>query len=349
MKDKIPYKIIFESVVGSQSYGLATPQSDEDIKGVYIQSDEDILANKYVPQIEVNKDTVYYELRRFLELVSTANPNVLELLYAPEKCIRIAEPEWIILLHHRELFLTKQAYFTYSGYAKTQLAKASGLNKKFNWEKKRTEKKNIADFCKVLDRDSGKTSTLNEWIPSNNLRDDNVGLTSINGIRDGYKLYVGDYYKGWGNDNTNEPKKSIVAKEDTNLWMGFMYFNRESYSTHCKEYSEYQKWLKNRNEDRTAINKKHGQDYDGKNIMHTVRLIMTAQEIPTEKKVNVDRTKNRDFLLDIKNGNINLAEVLEEWGNKAGDELKKLYDNSDLPNSYPIEEASKLELKIRNL
>ena len=41
-----------------------------------------------VPKLfNVTKDDVAYELRRFLELVSTGNPNVLELLFLPEKCI----------------------------------------------------------------------------------------------------------------------------------------------------------------------------------------------------------------------------------------------------------------------
>src|SRR5690606_2897021 len=89
----------------------------------------------------------------------------------------------------------------------------------------------------------------------------------------------------------------------------------------------------------------HGQDYDGKNIMHTARLILTAQEIPTEGKINVDRTKDRDFLLPIKHENVDLKKVIEEWEVKVN-EMKSLYDNSSLPDEV---ELGDLEYNIRTM
>jgi hypothetical protein len=129
--------------------------------------------------------------------------------------------EWDFLLGQKEKFLSKKCYNTFSGYAKTQLNKSRGLNKKFNWENKRTERKDIIDFCKTIDRDSGKTYLIKDWLGMHNLTQDQLGLTSIDGFRDCYKLYVdnagGMYkYKGVGNLETNEPRKSIVWKENNN-------------------------------------------------------------------------------------------------------------------------------------
>jgi len=347
------HRIIFEGIVGSQSYGLATPESDVDIKGVYIQTNEEILSNRYIPQIDVDKDTVYYEIRRFLELLSVGNPNVLELLYLPTKCILMSSIEWDFLLGQKEKFLSKKCYNTFSGYAKTQLNKSRGLNKKFNWENKRTERKDIIDFCKTIDRDSGKTYLIKDWLGMHNLTQDQLGLTSIDGFRDCYKLYVdnagGMYkYKGVGNLETNEPRKSIVWKENNNNWVGIVYFNRESYSSHCKEYKEYRKWLKNRNESRVATNKSHGQDYDSKNLLHVVRLIMTAKEIPLENKINVDRTKDREFLLSIKRGDVDLEQLIVDWTEEANN-LKEIYDNSDLKDDVDPEYIIGLELSVRQI
>ena len=71
--------IIFECITGSNAYGTNLPTSDIDIKGVFIQPLEDILGFGYVEQVNDEKcDVTYYELRRFLELISTANPNLLE-------------------------------------------------------------------------------------------------------------------------------------------------------------------------------------------------------------------------------------------------------------------------------
>lgn len=341
-------KIIFKGVVGSQSYGLATETSDIDIKGVFIQDVTDILSNKYIPQIDVDKDTVYYELRRFLELLLTGNPNVLELLYLPLHCIQFETPEWRTIRKNRKQFLSKKCYNTFSGYARTQLDKASGLNKKFNWEKERTERKTPVHFCKFVERDSGKNFNFSAWLKEYKLIQKTIGLVALDGFRDGYKVYLDKMgkYRGVYYKDSNEVLTSVIPKDQINNWLGILYFNREAYSTHCKEYKEYQKWLKERNPNRTATNKAHGQDYDGKNIMHTVRLILTAREIATQHTINVDRSPEREMLLKIKYGNVHLKEVLEAWRVEA-DKLKEYFDNSGLPENVDKELIQKLELNIR--
>ena len=68
-------------VRGSQAYGTNLPTSDTDYAGVYIQSKEDIFGTKYKEQInDDTNDTVFYEVRRFLELVASNNPTILELM-----------------------------------------------------------------------------------------------------------------------------------------------------------------------------------------------------------------------------------------------------------------------------
>lgn len=361
-------EIIFKGLVGSRLYNLHTKDSDFDYISVYVQNKEDILSNKYIPQIEINKDEKIYELRRFLELVSVGNPNVLELLYAPERCVLKTSEKWSQILAVRDKFLSKKCYDTFSGYARTQLHKAQGLNKKFNWESSRIERKDIIDFCKILDREDGRVSPMKDWLKTNDYGQEHIGLTSIDGFRDCYKVYTDDIkwaadnqpnhrfrdidfsdrdYKGIIGENSNEPRKSVIEKYMVNQWKGVLYWNRESYSTHCKEYSQYEKWLKNRNEDRVATNKKHGQQLDGKNLLHTVRLIMTAEEIPMENRINVERTKERDYLLSIKRGEVDLKEIIEEWSKKA-DDLKELYVNSSLKEEVDKEFICNLELKLRN-
>ena len=95
----------------------------------------DILTFGYKDQFELNKDEVYYEVRRFIELLGSANPTVLEMLYSPEDCILGKEPEWDILMKYRSEFLTKKCQYSFGGYAIQQIKKAKGLNKKMNWEK----------------------------------------------------------------------------------------------------------------------------------------------------------------------------------------------------------------------
>ena len=357
------YHIIFQAIVGSQSYGLATETSDIDLKGVYIQDEADILSNKYVPQIEVSKDYVLYELRRFLELVSTGNPNVLELLYLPKHCIQFATEEWYEIMSVREQFLTKQCASTYSGYARSQLQKASGLNKKINWEKEKIEKKDVIDFCKIIDRKTGLSSKLYDWLLEAGFTQDQCGLVNCEGFRDIYKLYTDSLswakanhrftqdfsdrgYNGIIKDDSHEPRLSEIEKYRINDWEGVVYFNREEYSKHCKNWKEYNVWLDKRNIHRYATNIEHGQTFDSKNILHLVRLIMTAKEIPLQKRINVDRTEQREYLLSIKRGEVNLKDIIDQWTNEANN-LTKLYADSDLPEEVNSDFVRNFELKLR--
>lgn len=60
--DKI---ILLNAIVGSQAYGTNTPDSDIDMKGVYLQNPMEILGMDYKEQINIDKDTCLYEIRRF--------------------------------------------------------------------------------------------------------------------------------------------------------------------------------------------------------------------------------------------------------------------------------------------
>ena len=93
--------ILFETIVGSQAYGTQTPTSDIDKKFVYILPQDYILGTGYVEQLNVTKDYVGWEIRRFLELMGSNNPTVLELLNSPEDCIVSKHPLFDLILEHK--------------------------------------------------------------------------------------------------------------------------------------------------------------------------------------------------------------------------------------------------------
>ena len=129
--------IIFETVAGSHAYGTATPESDLDIRGVFVQPLEDALKYGFVEQVSDEKnDITFYELGRFMQLMSANNPNILELLAMPEDCVLHCDPMFRDLMDMRESFLTKRVKYTFAGYAIEQIRKARGYNKKMNWEEK---------------------------------------------------------------------------------------------------------------------------------------------------------------------------------------------------------------------
>lgn len=115
-------KIILEAVVGSQAYGLATPESDIDTLGVFVAPTQDILGLFPVEEtIKPNKDSTFHEVGKFIRLALKCNPSILELLYLPRYQRLMPEGRWLIA--NRDKFLSKVACDSYGGYAYQQFKK----------------------------------------------------------------------------------------------------------------------------------------------------------------------------------------------------------------------------------
>lgn len=85
--------IIYECISGSKAYGLALPTSDTDIKGVFILPKKNYYGLTYTEQVNnESNDIVFYELKRFVDLLIKNNPNLLDLISAPEDCILYKDP-----------------------------------------------------------------------------------------------------------------------------------------------------------------------------------------------------------------------------------------------------------------
>lgn len=340
---------ILEGIVGSRAYGTDTPESDTDIKGIYVQDINEVLGLDYKPQVDVSKDTVFYEVKRYLELAKSANPNILELLYLPDHCIITSTWQYDLLKFYRDKFLTKQCLKTFGGYAVGQIKKAKGLDKKMNWEKGRVSRKSVIDF--VYTYHQGKTMPVLKFLEGIGVDQSQCGLTKLNHFPDCYALYTTQFeipekavaYKGIVGEDSNEVRLSSIPKGRFPITI--VHFQRNSYSQHCKDYKEYQDWLKNRNEARYVDTTKHGQKVDGKNLMHCIRLLDMAKEIAERGTLSVERP-NREYLLSIRRGEVDLDSLIYEVEERLL-ELDSIYDKSGLPDSCDKGIVNDLLLEIR--
>jgi predicted nucleotidyltransferase len=73
-------------------------------------------------------DCVFYELRKFIELLLNCNPNVLSLLWLKPNGIIYESSVGQLLRENRDLFVTKKAYHSFSGYAHAQFKKMISFN-----------------------------------------------------------------------------------------------------------------------------------------------------------------------------------------------------------------------------
>lgn len=136
--------IILEGYRGSRTHGTTILNTDPngvddvDIMGVFIAPPEYYVGLKHVEGYDFwcdEFDCVYYELKKFLALLAKGNPNVISLLWLDSEDyfdLSVVLPKSYLLgrklIDHRELFLSKKMYYSFSGYAYSQLKRMSSFS-----------------------------------------------------------------------------------------------------------------------------------------------------------------------------------------------------------------------------
>jgi hypothetical protein len=344
-KNNIPLYLVIR---GSHAYGTNVPTSDIDYSGVFVQDLDCILGNSYLEQINDDKnDIVIYELRRFLELLAKNNPTILELLNTPDDCIIYKNPIFDEILKLKDKFLTKTCANSFGGYAKEQISKAKGQNKKQNWEKDKVTRKTPLDFCYMH---SGEHSIpLVEYLNKYNINQQLCGLSKIPHSKDVYALFYTEEFakfKGIVFEDSNDIRLSSIPKDlPEACFLGHVSYNKDGYTQHCKDYKSYQTWLQERNEQRWVDVEGHGQKIDGKNMMHCQRLMDMAREIAEGKGIIVRRPNAKD-LIGIRQGKVDLQSLIDTV-EKEIIEIDNLYKNSTLPDKVDMNMVENLLITIR--
>ena len=147
--NKQQYELIILHTAGSRLYGNSTPQSDYDLRGVFIASKDSKLGIlgtvEQLEGVDVWKslvaagldliptdDIVIYELNRFIALAIDNNPNIMDTL-----CFDYNNPEFTVyvnekgkeLIDNKHLLISSKLKFTFSGYAISQLQRIKSHGK----------------------------------------------------------------------------------------------------------------------------------------------------------------------------------------------------------------------------
>lgn len=295
--------MLFETISGSRAYGTHKPTSDTDYRGVFILPIENLLGYDYVPQVnDDTNDITYYEIGRFLDLLQTQNPNIIELFNMPEENILYKHPLFDEILQYKEQFLSQICKDSFGGYAISQIKKARGLNKKIvNPIDK--EKKSILDFCYVIV--GYKTIPLKEFLNNSGYQQKYCGIVNVDYARDTYALFYDHTriigYRGITNDDdtSNEVRLSSIPKGEEPV--ATMIYNKDGYTKYCKDYKEYWDWVDKRNDDRYNTNQEHGKGYDCYDDEKTMFLTKNGWKY-------YDQINDNDYL-----GTINQNTLKLEW------------------------------------
>ncbi|QJX48818.1 nucleotidyltransferase [Hymenobacter taeanensis] len=304
--------ILFEAISGSRAYGTNLPHSDSDLKGVFILPEAEFYGLEYVPQVanETN-DEVFYELRRFVELLLKNNPTVLELLGTPADCVIFRHP--LFEAFRPEDFLSQLCLQSFAEYAAAQIRKARGLNKKINHPEP-PGRKSVLDFCYVTA--GAGAQPVGQWLAEQHLTAEQCGLANVPHLQDLYALFVDASpsgtlgYRGLVRDAETSQDVQLTSVPKGEEPVAYLSFNRNGYSSYCRVYREYHEWVQKRNAERYQNTVQHGKNYDAKNMLHVFRLLRMAHEIALTGQLQV-RRPDREFLLQIRRGEFQYEELLQ--------------------------------------
>ncbi|MCA8830618.1 DNA polymerase beta superfamily protein [Hymenobacter pini] len=339
--------ILFEAISGSRAYGTNLPHSDTDLKGVFILPETEFYGLDYVPQVANDtNDEVFYELRRFVELLLKNNPTVLELLGTPEDCVVYRHP--LFAAFRAEDFLSKLCRQSFAEYAVAQIRKARGLNKKINHPEP-PSRKSVLDFCYVTV--GAGAQPVATWLERRGYAAAQCGLANVNHLNDLYAVFVDETpeqrhgYRGLVRDAETSQDVLLSAVPKGEEPVAYLSFNRNGYSTYCRVFREYKEWEQKRNPERYQNTVQHGKNYDAKNMLHVFRLLRMAEEIARTGRLHV-RRPDRDFLLQIRRGEFEYEQLVAE-ADALVEQVEAAFATSVLPETPDRPAAEALLVQVR--
>lgn len=360
-------RLLLEYIRGSHLYNLNIKTSDIDTGGIYICKPEEYLGFiGYKPEVADSKhDNTWYEVGKYIELLTKSNPTVMEALFCPESKRLHWDNRLDELYEYRENLLTKEIFWPFFGYAKSQIAKARGLNKKI--VNPITERKTCYDFIYTF-KDQGSQPIL-DWLAERGLKAEYCGLNAIPHMHNIYGVYYDWYadkdvniktYTEYGHSthpeilhyrgilcenvsNTTQLRVSSIPDKAARP-ICYISFNNSGFQDHCKKYKEYKEWEKNRNPARYESNLE--KTYDSKNLCHCFRLIHMCSEILTGKGFNLERTWDRDFLLKIRNHEFEYDELINKL-NSEKEKIEREFEASTIHEKVDRERLNQILINIR--
>ena len=162
-------KTIVKLMFGSQLYGTNTPDSDQDFKGVFLPSKEQILLGKIPKSINestkkenqlknTSKDVDFetYSLHYFIYLACEGETVALDMLHAPDNMIIEKSHIWNLIVAERERFYTKNLK-AFVGYARRQASKYGIKGSRLNDAQK------VLDALKRVNDSTNRCRLLDIW------------------------------------------------------------------------------------------------------------------------------------------------------------------------------------------
>lgn len=299
---------------GSYAYGTQTESSDIDIRGIALNSREEILLGRDFEQvISHHTDTTIYSLKKMVQLLTNNNPNCLEILGLKKEQLLLSSDIYQMLVDNTDLFLSKLCVYSFGGYANQQLRRLETKSARSLGQSKKEEY--------IL----GSIQSAEYVFRSRFAQMD----------ADSLKLYLDD------------SKKEGMEKE-IYLDVSLSHYPLRDFSSLIAEYRQIVTGY-----DRLGRRNKNAIEHSklAKHMMHLFRLYHMAFEILEDGIICTFRESDHDFLMEVRNGCFltededivpEFYEIVEEYDEK----LNHLAKTSSLREKPDYEGIDKLLMEI---
>jgi hypothetical protein len=137
--------VAFLTVMGSVAYGVSSDSSDEDIYGFCVPPKDmtfphlageipgfgtqlqrfNVWQQHHIKTLDGRKeyDFAIYSIVQYFQLIMECNPNMIDSLFVPERCIKHTTEIARMVRDRRKMFLHKGAWHKFKGYSYSQLHK----------------------------------------------------------------------------------------------------------------------------------------------------------------------------------------------------------------------------------
>lgn len=159
--------VAFNGVFGSHLYGLSTPLSDLDYKGVYMPTKQDLIFRTYKESIESQTpeiDTTLYAITKFVNILAKCDTVSLDMIHTPKEFTVTSSPLWEQLKSYRQDIYCK-SFRGSLGYIRTQASKYGHKVDRYEEVSELLEYlEHIASMCKISE------TPLAGWVTSKNFK-----------------------------------------------------------------------------------------------------------------------------------------------------------------------------------
>lgn len=287
--------LCYATVSGSIAYGTNTESSDIDVRGFYMNSVGQLLGTEKKPEVITldNPDGVFYPFTKFVNLLSNCNPGVIELLGTRKEDQLYVNNVAQAVLDHKEMFLSKRAYYSFGGYAVSQF-------------------KRLENALYKKDEDPSDEKKLNKL----------VEVLEFNARAEREKV---------GDDST-APIIRFSVNNESKVMAELMFATRKiEVKRLINLVKEIEHTYKCFDDNSKSGDSKKDDAKLYKHAMHLMRLYFMGIDILKNGEINTYREKEHDYLMSIRNGEVSMESIFKKQQDMEV-ELYNAYENSMLPD-----------------